>query len=266
MSKRSDNPTSSFATSRFASIVLRLVLSVGFVLLLWQLVVSLTGAPHFILPGPVRVAQKFWESRELIFEHALITWTQILVGLALGALFGIATAINLAMSPLARVLMRPFIVFAQAIPVFALAPVLTLWLGYGMASKIVVVVLMIYFPVASSFFDGLMRTPQGSLDLAQTMNAKPMQVMFRLRVPHALPALASGLRLAAVAAPLGSVIGEWVGASKGLGHLMLLANGRAQTDLMFAALLALAAFTVLLYFAVDRFGVWLAQRYGEPAA
>ncbi|MDP4594195.1 MAG: ABC transporter permease [Beijerinckiaceae bacterium] len=244
--------------------VIRFALSVGFVVILWQLVVSLTGAPHFILPGPVRVARVFWSSRELILENALITWTQIVAGLLLGALFGISTAINLAMSPVARVLIRPFIVFAQAVPVFALAPVLTLWLGYGMASKIVVVVLMIYFPVASAFFDGLMRTPQGALDLAQTMNARPLQTMFRLRVPHALPALASGLRLAAVAAPLGAVIGEWVGASQGLGHLMLLANGRAQTDLMFAALLALAAFTVVLYFCVDRFGVWLAERYGGP--
>lgn len=244
----------------------RALLSAVFVVVLWQGVVSLTGAPHFILPGPARVARVFLEQRELIFENALITWAQIVIGLLLGAGFGAATAINLAMSPLARTLMRPFIVFAQAIPVFALAPVLTLWLGYGMASKVVVVVLMIYFPVASSFFDGLMRTPQGALDLAQTMNARALQVMFRLRVPYALPALASGLRVAAVAAPLGAVIGEWVGASKGLGHLMLLANGRAQTDLMFAALLALAAFTVALYFAVDRFGHWLAKRYSEPAA
>ncbi|MGE3247505.1 MAG: ABC transporter permease [Beijerinckiaceae bacterium] len=252
--------------SAFTAAVLRFLAGAAFVAILWQTVVSLTGAPHFILPGPMRVARTFWASRELIWENALITWTQIAAGLVLGALFGAATAINLAMSPLSRVLMRPFIVFAQAVPIFALAPVLTLWLGYGMASKIVVVVLMIYFPVASAFFDGLMRTPQGALDLAQTMNAKPMQIMFRLRAPHALPALASGLRLAAVAAPMGAVIGEWVGASRGLGHLMLLANGRAQTDLMFAALLALAVFTVLLYFAVDRFGQWLARRYGEPAA
>jgi putative hydroxymethylpyrimidine transport system permease protein len=245
---------------------LRALLAAAFIVVLWQAVVSLTGAPHFILPGPVRVAQTFWASRDLIFENALVTWAQIVIGLLLGALFGIYTAISLAISPASRVMMRPFIVFAQAIPVFALAPVITLWLGYGMASKIVVVVLMIYFPVASAFFDGLMRTPQGSLDLAQTMNARPLYTMFRLRVPHALPALASGLRLAAVAAPMGSVIGEWVGASKGLGHLMLLANGRAQTDLMFAALLALAVFTVLLYFIADLFGRWLTQRYGEPAA
>ncbi|MCC2096618.1 MAG: ABC transporter permease [Hyphomicrobiales bacterium] len=242
------------------------VLGAAFVIGLWQAIVSLTGAPHFILPGPLRVARTFWASLDLIYDNALITWAQIVIGLVLGALLGIYTAISLALSRLSQMLMRPFIVFAQAIPVFALAPVITLWLGYGMASKIVVVVLMIYFPVASAFFDGLMRTPQGSLDLAQTMNAKPLQTMFRLRVPHAMPSLASGLRLAAAAAPMGAVIGEWVGASRGLGHLMLLANGRAQTDLMFAALLALAAFTVLLYFIVDRCGDWLARRYGEPAA
>ena len=253
------------ATRRFSRMLLQGLLSAAFVVALWQAIVSLTGAPHFILPGPVRVAHTFWASRDLIFENALVTYAQIVIGLLLGIALGIWTAVSLAMSPMQRLLMRPFLVFAQAIPIFALAPVLTLWLGYGMASKILVVVLMIYFPVASAFFDGLMRTPQGSLDLAQTMNATPRRIMFHLRVPYALPSLASGLRLAAVAAPMGSVIGEWVGASTGLGHLMLLANGRAQTDLMFAALMALATFTVVLYFAIDRFGVWLAKRYGEPA-
>ncbi len=231
---------------------------------LWQFVVWATGAPPFILPGPARVFSKLWEMRELIAENALVTITQIIIGMILGTALGVSTALQLAMSPLSRLLMRPLIVFAQAIPVFALAPVLTLWLGYGMASKILTVVLIIYFPVASAFYDGLMATPQGYLDLARVMGASPLRTIFRLRVPHAMPAFASGLRLAAVSAPFGAVIGEWVGASRGLGHLMLLANGRAQTDLMFAALIVLAAFTVALYFFIDRLGAWLTRRFAGP--
>ncbi len=240
------------------------VLIFAFAIVLWQAIVWLTGVPHFILPGPQRVFERLWDAREMIAENAVITFAEIIGGMVLGAALGVSTAIQLVMSPFSRIFMRPVIVFAQAVPVFALAPIITLWLGYGMASKILIVILVIYFPIASSFFDGMMRTPQGYLDLARVMDSKPLNTIFHLRLPHAMPGFASGLRLAAVYAPFGAVIGEWVGASRGLGHLMLLANGRAQTDLMFASLFILAAFTVLLYNLVDRLGVVITRRYGEP--
>lgn len=227
-------------------------LSTMVALLLWQALVTLTDLPRFILPGPGLVAQTLWESRILIAENAVITIIEILVGLGLGALLGGITAIGLAASPFARNLIRPMMVFSQAIPVFALAPILTLWLGYGLASKIAMALLIIYFPVTSAFFDALMRCPRGWLDLAQVMGASPRRIMWHIRVPAALPGFASGLRLAAVYAPIGAIIGEWVGASKGLGYLMLLANGRAKTDLMFAALIVLAIFTLILHTCVDR--------------
>lgn len=252
------------AKSEWLAAVSRGVGVFAFAIALWQAVVWLTGAPHFILPGPARVAAKLWEARAVIAENALVTFAQIFAGLALGAALGVATALQLVVSPASRLLMRPILIFAQATPVFALAPILTLWLGYGAPSKIVMVVLIIYFPVASAFFDGLMRTPQGYLDLARVMGAGRLNVIARLRVPHAMPSLASGLRLAAVYAPFGAIIGEWVGASKGLGYLMLLANGRAQTDMMFACLFVLAAFTVALYFAIDRLSAALTARYSEP--
>lgn len=226
--------------------------SAALAIALWQAVVTLTGVPRFILPGPALVAETLWTSRALIAEHAVITIIEILAGLTLGAILGGMTAIGLAASPIARNLVRPMMVFSQAIPVFALAPVLTLWLGYGIGSKIVMALLIIYFPVTSAFFDALMRCPQGWLDLARVMGATPARIMWHIRVPAALPGFASGLRLAAVYAPIGAIIGEWVGASKGLGYLMLLANGRAKIDLMFAALIVLAVFTLLLHAAVDR--------------
>ena len=225
----------------------------GFAIGLWQALVWLTGVPPFILPGPERVARRLWEARLLIAENAFVTFAQILLGLALGAFLGVATAFQLALSPLSRMVMRPIIVFAQAVPIFALAPILTLWLGYGPASKIVVVVLMIYFPIASAFFDGLMCTPQGYLDLARVMGAGPMRVVLSLRAPCAMPSLASGLRLAAVAAPFGAVIGEWVGASAGLGFLMTQSLARGQTPLAFAALTILCLLGLALYTAADRF-------------
>ena len=116
-------------------------------------------------------------------------------------------------------------------------------------------------PAKACVFDGLMRTPPGYLDLAKTMQASPSRVLWHIRVPAALPSLGAGVRLAAVYAPIGAVIGEWVGASKGLGYLMLLANGRSKIDLMFAALVVLAAFTVLLHMAVDRAAARVTERF-----
>ncbi|MDF2231845.1 ABC transporter permease [Albimonas sp. CAU 1670] len=216
-------------------------------LAIWQAVVWSTGVAPFILPSPLRVAQALWDNRALILEHGAYTLIEVLAGLALGAILGAATAIHLALSPLARRVLLPALVFSQAVPVFALAPILTLWLGYGIGSKILMTVLIIYFPVTSAFLDGLRRTDPALLDLSAVMGGSRWSELWRLRLPAALPDLASGLRLAAVYAPIGAVIGEWVGASKGLGHLMLLANGRAKTDLMFASLFVLALGAVLLY-------------------
>ena len=148
-------------------------------------------------------------------------------------------------------MLLPVLVVSQAIPVFALAPVLVLWLGYGLWSKIAMATLIIYFPVAAAFFDGLRRAEPGWIDLARTMNARPLAVLRHIQAPAALPALASGLRVATAVAPIGAVVGEWVGSSAGLGYLMLHANARMQVDTMFAALLVLALFSVALYFSMD---------------
>ncbi|AEI95861.1 ABC transporter permease [Roseobacter litoralis] len=222
------------------------------VLVLWQTVIWATGVARFILPPPALVGQTIWESRALLTEHALVTMAEVLIGLMLGAALGFVSAIGLVASPTARALVRPILVFSQAVPVFALAPILTLWLGFGLWSKVTMAIIIIYFPVTSSFFDALMRTNRDWIGLAKVMGASPARIMWHIRIPAALPGFASGLRLAAVYAPIGAIIGEWVGASKGLGYLMLLANGRAKTDLMFAALIVLAVLTVLLHAAVNK--------------
>ena len=214
---------------------------------IWQLIVSLTGVPRFILPSPFLVGVSFVENFELIAEHALVTLSEIILGLTIGITLGIITALQFEMQPAAKFFLKPVLIFSQAIPVFALAPVLTLWLGYGMISKVTMAVLIIYFPVTSALHDGLSRTPTGLSDLAHVMNAKPIRFLFLIRLPAAVPNLLSGIRLAAVYAPIGAVIGEWVGSSQGLGYLMLLANGRVKTDLMFAALFTLGILSMSLY-------------------
>jgi putative hydroxymethylpyrimidine transport system permease protein len=223
-----------------------------FALLLWQGIVWLTGVPSFILPSPLRVAQAALDNRVLIAENALVTATEVILGLITGTVLGAFTAVQFANSDRLHRLVMPLLIFTQAVPVFALAPILTLWFGYGIASKVVMAVLIIYFPVTSAFYDGLTRVPADILDMAKTMGGTKRQIMRRIKIPHALPSLGTGLKLAAVYAPIGAVIGEWVGASKGLGYLMLLANGRAKTDLMFASLFTLVAMTLLLSLAVTK--------------
>ena len=238
-----------------------LVSILGF-LIVWQGVVWAADLKPFILPGPLRVAEAMWQSRETIATNAMVTLAEILIGLVCGLGLGVLTAIHLAMSPAARLHVRPVLVFLQAVPFFALAPILTFWLGYGMAPKIVMAMLIIYFPVTSAFFDGLMQTSSGYLDLARTMGASDWRILWRVRIPAAVPSLASGLKLGAVFTPIGAVIGEWVGGSgQGLGYLMLLANGRAKIDLMFACVVVLAVVTVLLYVTADRLGDRMVRRF-----
>ena len=205
-------------------------------LLLWQGLILATGLPPFLLPGPQSVAGALLTHHQVLGRAALRTVAEILAGFALGAGTGAGLAVAMAAFPrLARAL-RPVLLFTQVIPIFALAPILTLWLGYGMAPKIVVAALICFFPVASAFLDGLERTSPACLDLARTMGARGGRVLWLIRIPMALPMLGSGLKLAAVYAPIGAVIGEWVGGSEGLGAVMIHANGRMRIDLSFAAL------------------------------
>jgi len=217
----------------------------------WEAVVWLEATPHYILPPPSIVAQEFVERGDLLAEHALWTLIEIAAGLVLGVALGGGAALAMARFAPLRAWGVPLMVVSQAIPVFAIAPLLVLWLGYGLASKIAMATLVIFFPVASALHDGLRRADPGWLDLARMMDAPPVATLLRIRVPAALPAFASGVRVAAAVAPIGAIIGEWVGASAGLGYLMMQQLARGQTALAFAALAVLCIIGVALYFLVD---------------
>ncbi len=227
-----------------------LVILLG-LLVLWQLAVWLSDIPPFLLPGPGAVLEVLWTRYETLAGHTLITVGEILLGLVFGTALGATSALVMAYFRPARAWLMPVLVVSQAVPVFALAPVLVLWFGYGLAPKVAMATLIIYFPVTAAFHDGLRRTEPGWLDLAQTMGASRWSQLRRVRLPAAMPAFASGLRVAAAVAPIGAVVGEWVGSSAGLGYYMLLMNGRVQTAAMFAALFILALVAVVLYFAID---------------
>lgn len=227
-----------------------LVLATGLVCL-WQMVVSLSNVPHYILPGPLKVLQAIISNWSLLIVHLGTTFAEIVIGFVIGIAIGTTTALTMFLSPLLKRWLLPVLVISQAIPVFALAPILVLWFGYGMASKVAMAVLIIYFPVTSSFYHGMQRTEPELLELARVMDAPLSSVMRYIVVPSALPAFASGVRVAAAVAPIGAVVGEWVGSSAGLGYYMLHANARMQIDIMFAALTVLSVVALIFYFFID---------------
>lgn len=241
----------------------RPLITLAGILAAWHGLVVVTGVPPFILPGPWAVLETLIARWPLILGHAWITGAEIVLGFALGAVLGTASGLLLASFVTARRWLLPVFVVSQALPVFALAPLLVLWLGYGMASKVAMAVLIIYFPITAAFYDGLRRADPEMLDLVRLLGASRFDTIRLIRLPAALPSLASGLRVAASVAPIGAIVGEWVGSSGGLGYLMLHANARMQVDLMFAALLVLAAMALTLYLTVDRLGRRLAPWQAE---
>lgn len=231
--------------------LLRLILLAAGLIILWQLLVFITQVPPYILPGPLPVLQALIERGPELLTHLQTTVTEIIVGLLIGTLLGCSCALTMIISPMLKRWLQPVLVISQAIPVFALAPILVLWLGYGMASKIGMAVLIIFFPVAASFYQGMRRTNPDLLELARIMGASRYSTLRYLVIPSALPAFGSGLRVAAAVAPIGAVVGEWVGSSSGLGFYMLHANARMQIDVMFAALALLSVASLALYFTID---------------
>ena len=213
---------------------------------------TLTSIEHYILPSPNRVLIALNQNYGILYKHSVITFSEIILGLILGVGLGFFSALLMGYYKLARDWLMPIVVISQAIPVFALAPILVLWIGYGLASKIAMATIIIYFPITAALLDGLVRTNKEQIYLAKIMGASSWSIIKNIKLPSAMPSFASGVRIGAAVAPIGAVVGEWVGSSGGLGYLMLHANAKMQIDLMFAALFILALIATLTYFSIDK--------------
>lgn len=233
-----------------------ILISLFLLVLFWQLLVWSCDLPEYILPSPKAVILTLNHDWKMLAQNTLITLAETLLGLGLGTLSGCVIAILLMTIRPLKLFLLPLMLISQALPVFAVAPLLVLWLGFGMASKIIVVMLMTFFPIASALFDGLNKTPQQYLEMAKYMRGKKREILRIIYLPHALPFLASGLRISVVFAPMGAIMSEWVGASHGLGYLMVNANARLETSLVFASSMALVVMALALYFSIDAFFEW----------
>ena len=225
-------------------------------IMLWECLIRLLQLPNYILPSPLEVLQSFINHAALISSNMLPTLAEILLGLAFGILLGMSIALSMCLFRSLHAFILPLLLASQALPVFTIAPLLVLWFGYGITAKIITTTFMLFFPITNNFLDGLKQTPENYLHIAEIMNGSRWQILYQIRIPAALPSLASGIRLATAMAPLGAIIGEWVGSNQGLGFLLLNANAQMQIDLMFAVLFVIFFLGILLYFLVDTLIKW----------
>ena len=232
--------------------MIRFITTFIIILIFWQLICLIFKLPPFILPTPYLVILSLIENYYEILNHTKITLLEIILSLIFGILIGSIFAILVSTSNNLKRWLMPILLSSQAIPVFALAPILVLWLGYGISSKIVIGTIIVFFPIASNFSDALNNIPKQYLHAGQTLGLSNIQILYLLKLPIALPGLFSGIRVGACFAPIGAVVGEWIGGSEGLGSYMIYSNARLQIDNMFAALLILIFITITLYHLIDK--------------
>ena len=220
------------------------------ILLAWEMGVRLAELPRFILPPPSAIVLTAITRAPVIFPHALATMMEILAGIGMALVTAVPLAVAMFARPGLEKGLAPFLVASQAVPVFALAPLLVVWLGYGMASKVFMAWVIIFFPITISLLSGLKSCHEEYRVLFGLMGATFWQKLRLLYWPWALPQFFSGLRVGVSVATIGAVIGEWVGAQQGLGYLMVQSNARLQTDMVFAAILWLTAMGLGLWILV----------------
>jgi NitT/TauT family transport system permease protein len=216
---------------------------------LWEAVVHIERLPAFILPSPGQVAVRFWQALVdgSLLRHSATTLFEVLVGLLAGSLLATILGYLLAKSRLLERLAAPYLVASQAIPIVAVAPLLVIWFGPGLFSKVLICALIVFFPVLVNTVVGLRAVPENLRDLMHSLHASRAQMLRYLEVPAALPVFLGGLRIGATLSVIGAVVGEFVGSDRGLGFLINVGRGQYDTALVFAAIIALIAMALALY-------------------
>lgn len=225
------------------------VVSIAAVLALWQLIVVVNQPPAFLLPTPSGVWKKFITSIEngTLLYHTSITLYEVLLGLFLGSVLAMLIGYSLAKSRLMEKVFSPYLVASQAIPMVAIAPLLVIWFGPGIFSKILICALIVFFPVLVNTMIGFRAVPDNLRDLMFSLRATRWQRLRFLEVPSALPVLFGGLRIGATLSVIGAVVGEFVGSDKGLGFLINVGRGQYDTALVFVSIFALILMALILY-------------------
>lgn len=234
---------------------LKFTISCFFLIFIWQIAVSLGKLPIYILPSPLDVLWVFYYQWPMLWNHTLISLYEIGFGLGLGILFAFLSALAIDRLRILRTLFMPILIVLQTIPIFALMPILLIWFGHGIIPKMIAIALSCYFPIISSFMDGLLRTPLAFLDLAHVMQYPSFshwRLLRWVRLPSSMPHLIAGIKIAAAHAPITVIAADWIGAQEGLGYLIMLSGGRMELEIMFSCIILLMILGACLYFFCDR--------------
>lgn len=232
---------------------------VATIVVVWELGCRLLAVDPLTLPAPSRILGALWAARTVAAGHALTTLGETVVGFSVSVVFAVAAALAMDSLGWVRRAVYPLLVASQTVPIVAVAPLFVLWFGFGLLPKVLVVVLVTFFPIVVALLDGLASADRDATDLLESMGASRSQQLFKLRLPGALPSFFTGLRIAVTYAVIGAIFGEAVGAVDGLGIWMVLSKNLFKTDLVFAAVLVTGALTLGLWLLVG-----LAERLVIP--
>jgi NitT/TauT family transport system permease protein len=221
------------------------------ILIFWEIFVVSTGIKTYLLPSPVQVIDVMIAKSGLLFQYSLVTGYEIILGYLLSLLIGIPLGVLIYYSRLLERIIYPFLVASQTVPKVAVAPLLVLWLGFGVWPKIVVAFLISFFPIVIDTVVGLKNTQLEMIYLVKSMGASRMQTFFKISLPNALPNIFGAMKVASTLAVVGAVIGEFVAADKGLGYLLIVANGYLDTTTMFAGIVALSLLGIIFFFIIE---------------
>jgi NitT/TauT family transport system permease protein/putative hydroxymethylpyrimidine transport system permease protein len=235
----------------------------------WDLLADALDIKPFLIPAPTDVADSLWTDRELLAEDAWVTAQEVLLGFGIALVLGFGFAVCLHLSDTLRRAFYPLLVASQTVPVIAIAPILIVWLGFGLGPKLAIIALVCFFPITVNTLDGLRSVDPDLPRMMRTLDGRRSQILRRVEIPSALPYLFSGAKVAAAVSVIGAVFGEWSGADEGLGHLILIAQGQLQTARVFAAVFVLSAMALLLFGAlalIERRVAWWSPRRDRRVA
>ncbi|MCW5690992.1 MAG: ABC transporter permease [Pseudolabrys sp.] len=230
---------------------LRPLIFLVFLTIAWDLVIRLFNIPPYQIPKPADVIQTLWTDWPELLAQSIPTTIATVQGFVLSALFGIPIAMLIVGSRTVESYIYPLLVFSQSIPKIAIAPLFVVWFGFGMLPKVLSAFLLGFFPVVVSAVQGFKSVEPDMLDLARAMEANRLQIFRMVRLPHALPAIFSGLKVSITLAVVGAVVGEFVGSNNGLGFVLQRSIGNFELPTMFAALVMLSLIGVILFWIVD---------------
>jgi ABC-type nitrate/sulfonate/bicarbonate transport system permease component len=213
----------------------------------WEFWVQVRDVPKWQLPAPSAIARELWDSRALLWDNTLITLEEVVIGFAAALAAGVVLAALIAYSRILERSIYPIVIASQTIPIIAVAPLLLIWVGYGMTPKIIVVALIAFYPIAVNTVDGLKAVDPDMVNMMRTLGASRWQVFTKLQVPTSLPFMFSGIKIGISVSVIAAVIGEWVGASAGLGYLITYSQPLFLTARVFAAIVVLSVMGMTLF-------------------